>query len=124
MVGVHDIRTGGSGISLIVSQSIEIPVLVEHPLGSAVVDESVVDGRNRAFVQSLGSQHTLVVLLEAVTEEAITKSPLVPLLFPPPGTSVSVQDVNAVPAIAEVRRRLIKDSFSCCFVLLYYTNRY
>ena len=56
VVGVHDIRTGGSGISLIVSQSIEIPVLVEHPLGSAVVDESVVDGRNRAFVQSLGSQ--------------------------------------------------------------------
>jgi len=54
--GVHDIRTGSSGITLIISQSIEILILIEHPLGSAVVDKSVVDGRNRAFVQSLGSQ--------------------------------------------------------------------
>ena len=65
--------------------------------------------------------NTLVVLLEAVTEEAITKSPLVPLLFPPPGTSVSVQDVNAVPAIAEVRSTADKRFFFIlfCFIILH-----
>ena len=56
VVGVHYIRTGGTGISLIISQPIEIAVFIEHPLGSAVVDKSVVDGRDDTLVQSLGSQ--------------------------------------------------------------------
>ena len=56
--GIHDIRAGSAGFSLVVCQGVEILFLEEYPVGCTVVHNAVVDGRNGTFVQRFGvDQH-------------------------------------------------------------------